>query len=433
MPTFQERLAEVLHTNPAMCAFLQDFCTRSFKTGDLPRRSRFRQVSPELKSDLRLIFGARAIKEQGDYFILDLTAAGCVEAEARRSLLHTLSNVLGLQPQNQRALRQQTHAMLLEKLQAILPSLRSLLPQKVHQRLTSELAAQNGYLWRDGVLKKHGTRALSNVSSILQALELLASREHFWSFSELGARVAGSSKSLRPGSELYRLAADWSLPFLENAENLLQIEDPAVRRARIWEQLGVEQSSAAITVMIGGPLVYEKRGQRVGSVQQYFEMGEPATLSLVQIAGLERIAPLFDTVLTVENLTPFVQAVEKPVLPQALIVYTEGFPNRAVSQLLRLCQQHVANLRFLHWGDTDLAGVRILRNLTSILGRAPMAFRCGPQEIARLQSRLIPLTPKAREQIVQDLRDHPDAPGHEILHAVLRYGGWLEQEAWETP
>ncbi len=433
IPTFKERLAEILPKNSAMAAFLKDFCARSFKTGELPKRSRFRHVSPELKSDLHLIFGMRAIKEQQDHLVLDLTAAGCADTEARRNLLHALVDVLGLQPQNRREQRRQTHATLQEKLRTFLPLLRSPLPQKVHQRLTDDLAAQHGYLWREGILRKQATTALKNASSILSALELVAARERSWNFSELGARVVGSSKGFRPGSELYRLAADWTLPFLENAETLSQIEDTAIRRARVWEQLGVEQSGAAITAMIGGPLVYKKRGRTFAALQQYFEMGEPATLSLAQLAGLEHIAPLFHTILTVENLTPFVQAVEQPALSHALIVYTEGFPNRAVSQLLRLCQQHVANLSFLHWGDTDLAGVRILRNIADILGEAPATFRCGPEEIARLQSRLIPLTPEAHDHIVQDLRDYPDAPGHEILQAVLQYGGWLEQEAWEKP
>jgi hypothetical protein len=51
MPTFKERLAEIVHKNPAMTSFLQNFCARSFKTGELPKRSRFRHVSPQLKSD----------------------------------------------------------------------------------------------------------------------------------------------------------------------------------------------------------------------------------------------------------------------------------------------------------------------------------------------------------------------------------------------
>jgi hypothetical protein len=177
--------------------------------------------------------------------------------------------------------------------------------------------------------------------------------------------------------------------------------------------------------------VYQKQGRTFSAIRQHFELGEPSTLSLTQLAGIERIAPLFDTILTIENLTPFTEAVQQPPLSQALMIYTEGFPNRAVCRLLQLCRDRIAGLKFLHWGDTDLAGVRILRNLAAIIGEAPAPFRCGAEEIAEHQERLIRLTPEQRASITRDLNAYPQAPGHEILQAVLRYNGWLEQEAWE--
>jgi hypothetical protein len=346
-------------------------------------------------------------------------------------LLSVLIEALKIKQQNRRLQREQTHAALMQQLRIFSTALKNSLAQKIHQRLADDLAQQRGFLWREGVLQKHGTAALAQIEHALKALEILAANKRAWNFSELGSRVTGSSKSFRVGSELYRLAADWVVPFLGEAEMLAQIDDLASRRARVWEILGVEQNGAAITAMLGGPFVYHKQGKVFNAIQQHFDLGEPSTLSLAQLAGIESFDPLFNTILTIENLTPFVEAIQQPPLANVLIVYTEGFPNRTVQRLLPLCRENIAGLKFLHWGDTDLAGVRILRNLAAIVGELPIAFRCGPEDMARHRERLIPLTPAQRENILRDLAARPQAAGHEILEAVLQYGGWLEQEAWE--
>ena len=381
--------------------------------------------------DLRVLFGARVVKARDEKLILDLKAAGLISAEARQQLLSVLIEALNIKQQNRRLQRQQTHAALTQQLHAFSTTLQNSLAQKVHQRLADDLAQQRGFLWREGILQKHGVAALAQIANVLKALEILGANKRPWNFSELGSRVTGSSKSFRVGSELYRLAADWIAPFLEETEMLAQIDDLASRRARVWEILGVEQGSAAISVMLGGPLVYHKQGRVFNAIQQHFDLGEPSTLSLAQVAGIERLEPLFDTILMIENLTPFVEAIQQPPLANVLIVYTEGFPNRAVRRLLQLCRENIAGLKFLHWGDTDLAGVRILRNIAAIVGEPPVGFRCCPEDMAKQRERLIPLTPEHRENIFRDLEARPHAAGYEILEAVLQHKGWLEQEAWE--
>ncbi|MCI0696441.1 DUF2220 family protein [candidate division KSB1 bacterium] len=432
MSDFKERVHAAIQKNPALAAFLKDFCARSFKTGELPKRCTFRNVDLSVIADLRLIFGARAVKARDENVVFDLAAVGLASLDARQELLQTLTEVLVMKRQNRRLQQQRTHANLAQRLQALAPLAQSPLAQKVHQRLIDDLVQQRGYLWREGVLKGQGPAALLQIEAVLNALHLVATNAKGWNFAELGARVTGSSKSFRPGGELYRLAADWALPFLDESEPLVQIEDLVTRRARVWEQLGVEPSGAAITVMAGGPLVYARQGKIFSGIEQHFDMGEPSTLSLTQLMGIERIEPLFDTILTIENLTPFIDAVQRQPLPRALMIYTEGFPNRAVRMLLQLCREQITGLKFLHWGDTDLAGVRILRNLASTMGEVPALFRCGPKDIAKHQARLIRLTPEQRENIKRDLNTHPQAPGREILEAVLHHDGWLEQEAWES-
>jgi len=112
-----------------------------------------------------------------------------------------------------------------------------------------------------------------------------------------------------------------------------------------------------------------------------------------------------------------------------LLVATGGFPNRAVLSLLSLVMPHSAS--WLHWGDTDLPGIRIARVLKRCLGRTPEFFRCGGEDVRRFKARLIPLSVQERKDMAADLKGAPSALGSSVLRADLAEGGWLEQEAWE--
>jgi hypothetical protein len=64
-----------------------------------------------------------------------------------------------------------------------------------------------------------------------------------------------------------------------------------------------------------------------------------------------------------------------------LLVAMGGFPNRAVLSVLKSVLPQCGTWR--HWGDTDLAGIRIARILANRLGRAPHFFRCTSDDVRR--------------------------------------------------
>lgn len=428
---FKAGLQSAISDNPQLTDLLREFFKRSYRNGELPQRATFRDLSPAVVSDLRMLFGPHAVKQRQDRVSLSLHAAGLESPESRDDLLRALSEVLNLPIKNLHEQRERSQLRLLAAHKDLATQLHSDLAEKVCARLTADLEQRRGLLWRAGILKQDSENTLGLVQDILRALELLAGSDRMWSFAELGSRVTSSSKSFRTGSELYRLTADLALPFLEEESQLAELGNSLVRRKRVWEILGVAESLVNITVMAAGPLVYEKHGRQFAQVKQHFELGEPALLSLVHLDKIDRFAPHFDAVLTVENLAPFAELARQPVMPHCLTIYTEGFPNRAVQQLLRLCQRHVQPLRFFHWGDTDLAGVHILRQLAATIGVVPELFRCTPKDIERHCEVLIPLMNKQRVQIERDLATHPEAPGRDLLECVLECNGWLEQEAWE--
>lgn len=83
-------------------------------------------------------------------------------------------------------------------------------------------------------------------------------------------------------------------------------------------------------------------------------------------ATLEAVPPY---VLTIENLASFNRHARE-VRDGGLIVLSNGFPSRTTLAFLqRLDAQLPAEVPFLHWGDVDAGGLRILRHLASSLTR----------------------------------------------------------------
>lgn len=164
----------------------------------------------------------------------------------------------------------------------------------------------------------------------------------------------------------------------------------------------------------------------------------PASLAI----PLASCADQIEIVTTIENETPFLEYITEAGGPNGLgqrgelVVYTAGY---AESLLLNLLQRlgESARLRFRHWGDADLHGVRIWWEIRNAIGRPVELYRTTPSWVreAELQS-CRPLTAAEHEALTADregfaekLREYPDARlGVELLDAVIDRGLWIEQE-----
>ena len=119
-----------------------------------------------------------------------------------------------------------------------------------------------------------------------------------------------------------------------------------------------------------------------------------------------------------ENAAPF-HAAATPTAPEdALILYTAGMPNAAVCALLRALPQ---TLPYVHYGDTDRAGIRIAQTLFSA---HPGTFASPPPGTPTQ-----PLPPAQRHP-AQTALQSASGFAKTALEALLDRNAWHEEEAW---
>jgi len=254
---------------------------------------------------------------------------------------------------------------------------------------------------------------------------LTANREAL-TLADLGARMCGDSKSLKTG-KLLGLVVEWLL-LLE-----VGVADKNAPKDK-WEVLAkyhVVENPSAIKVTLFGPVVLWKAGRRLDFVHQLWSLGESATLSWENLSGVERLEidspESSGPALSCENESPFRRLKQDGY--SGVLVYSQGFPNAAVLRLWELLGRTGSVSAFLHWGDSDLAGLRIASILNEV--QALRLFRCDHRELQRHVPFLIPLSMEEKAAAVRFLEAHPDFPFRVELKITAEIG-WLEQESWSA-
>ena len=244
--------------------------------------------------------------------------------------------------------------------------------------------------------------------------------------ADLGARMCGDSKALKTG-KLLGMVMEWLL-LLEGG---VKDKDVPLDKWEILARYHVVENPTAIKVTLFGPVVLWKAGRRLDFVHQLWSHGESATLSWENLSGVERLeinsSESLVSVLSCENESPFRRLKQEGY--SGVIVYSQGFPNAAVLRIWELLGRTGSIDTFLHWGDSDLAGLRIAFILNKV--QALRLYRCDHRELQRHVLFLKPLSMPEKAAAVRFLEAHPDFPFHAELKFTAEYG-WLEQESWSA-
>ncbi len=249
---------------------------------------------------------------------------------------------------------------------------------------------------------------------LLEAVQFLQTLETFITLSKLGALHFNDSKILRSGT--VRNLLEGVLLAVADEED---VPDP---RDEILSRFNIIDNPATTLVTLFGSLQLIRDGKTEGWISDRFQQGEPVTLNGFNLDGIDavRVSSEMKTIITSENAAPFHELVIEH--PEAIVLYTAGYPNAGVCQILRLLS--AAGLRCLHWGDSDPSGLRIAEQVSRCI--PTRLYRCGITDLKNRKSALKPLTEKKKE-IGRQILKKDDFPFREELEYTLE-NGWLEQE-----
>ena len=187
----------------------------------------------------------------------------------------------------------------------------------------------------------------------------------------------------------------------------------------LLEHYGMTSNPTASTAAVFGPVIYHSRGQDLDWIKTLFGMGQSAMLSWDNLKDIDRLESEFP-VLTIENESVFNRIMKQN--PDFTLVYTAGFPGKAVRKLIA-CLSPDTVLR--HWGDSDPEGYEIAAVLHRI---HPLSlYRCTSEDLEAHKSFCQPLPENKRRRAVK-LLEKPVFPFRREIEWLLRSGLWLEQE-----
>ncbi|MBM4163170.1 MAG: DUF2399 domain-containing protein [Lentisphaerae bacterium] len=252
--------------------------------------------------------------------------------------------------------------------------------------------------------------ASDDLVRLFDALAALRAAPTGITLSELGATCFNDSKALRAGARRQQL------------EHLIRVQagNPDDPPETLLAAAGVIENPYTAHVVVFAPFSYRTRaGEWLDWPHCLWSRGEAALLSCEAVRGLTavRLEAPCPCLTTSENAAPYLRLVER--LRPGL--YTEGYPNAAVRTLLRRFAQE--GVTAVHWGDSDLDGLRIAEQIARVL---PTRLYMPPDAETLARARL-PLDDAQRRRAERFLDNHPDFPYADRLRHTLAHG-WLEQE-----
>lgn len=156
-----------------------------------------------------------------------------------------------------------------------------------------------------------------------------------------------------------------------------------VRESFGWEGEGEEEVLTRLgfkpffqQIQISGPISIPSMG--LDATHTNPSVGIPP-LSANQM----KLTQSIDALLTIENLTSFNRHTRDIRQPNVVVIYSGGFPSRPVIEAIKTIAAQAPNARLYHWGDIDVGGIRIFRNIEQRLGQHIVAHLMSP-EIAEL-------------------------------------------------
>jgi Wadjet anti plasmid transformation system JetA-like protein len=398
-------------------------------------------AAPACLEALRNLLSSRAVTAlPGGRVRLNLIHADeLVRRQGDAGLDALLYGALGRAPRDPGAEETALRTALLAALGALSPRTRSPAARSWIAARTDETAFGRGELV--AIARAEGLDAASaEAGALLVGIDAVLENRAPLRLANFAARVLGRSKALLPGSDRLRRLCEALYEHDPDTRRDVDLDYPgeptSLREAhfRALEVHGVTRDEGALSVLLFGPLVYEKEGVRFEQVAWHAALGDVCRLTLQQLRGATVVELPVARVTILENRTTFLDYVDalaaQPAVPRELVIASDGQASWAAVTLLRLVRQ-AANLPVRHAGDLDRSGVLILRSLARRAGVAIAPLAMDVATHARFAHRGLPLSAEEAERLRSLLAgDDPGLPAHDLLLEIARTGRWIEQESF---
>jgi hypothetical protein len=247
---------------------------------------------------------------------------------------------------------------------------------------------------------------------LLQALSTMASLKEPELERILSIRLYGNSKEL----EKFRPAILSVLRRHAPEAKLYGDDEKALLRAYNLDTVPEH-------IVLAGPLMLHTNWGPL-DLLHFFPSVAPSATTFRSASGITCMA---NVVITIENATSFTElAMIRP--EPVLLVFTGGFASPTILRMLSTIRLAHPKIPFLHWGDLDVGGLRILAHLRLHLGEVtPLAMDRETFEAHKKYGQA--LTTKEQHALAL-LRDHPSL--QDMIHLIsglLLAQQKLEQEA----
>lgn len=286
----------------------------------------------------------------------------------------------------------------------------------VHEELLSALLFKIPDIdWQEfsAELKRESSASLPMLQNAWKTADYLLHINETIAPAELGAKLFRDSKYLKNNSIL-----TWTCRFLRQ-KNTLHEE---INDKEILEKFGLTANPTASTVMVYGAFIYQFSDHTTMTwIRDLWSKGQSAILSCDNLTDFSELQ-IDSSVLTIENETVFNKM--KQTNPEFAMIYTAGFPGRAVRKFIKMLPTDV---QLFHWGDSDPEGYEIAAILHDI--HPLKLFRCDTEVLELQKKHCIELS-SAKRKRAEKLIQNMDFPFIKEIDWLLQNNLWLEQESY---
>jgi hypothetical protein len=237
--------------------------------------------------------------------------------------------------------------------------------------------------------------------------------------SQLGSDWFSDSKKLRSGP--------WRRQLVAIYEAILNYSSEDERK--FLEEFGIADNPYTSCVTFCAPLVFWIGNEEFDFPKKLYDKRMACQLPLETVLAISQIGwcGTVKELTTSENASPFLDLVKAGVP----CVYTEGYPNMAVSCMLKRLSGF--NLRCTHDGDADLDGFRIAQMVSDCIqvsySRPVKALYWAQRSKTPVG---IPLSDEQRKRAEAFLAKDPNGHIAAEVREMLAWGRWIEQESFDS-